>query len=123
MNSAILIDRTRLLPLRNRLEQERELVCANIKTHTFRDDAESEREVQDRIDRAEHLIEIATQDALLASEENLLKKIDLALERIDEGTYGSCISCAEDIPFERLKAKPSVSLCLRCQKNKEHEAR
>ncbi|MEM7387366.1 MAG: TraR/DksA C4-type zinc finger protein [Verrucomicrobiota bacterium] len=56
---------------------------------------------------------------IAAGQENLLAKIDLALERIEAGSYGSCLNCSRLIDSERLAAKPSVSLCLDCQKAKE----
>ncbi len=37
-----------------------------------------------------------------------------ALRRLDDGTYGTCERCGEPIPAERLAARPTASLCLRC---------
>jgi len=59
-------------------------------------------------------------EKLTDSEARLLDKIDLALSRIENGSYGICDSCGGEIPLERLEAKPSVSLCRDCQT--EHEA-
>lgn len=53
------------------------------------------------------------------SDENFLEKIDLALERIENETYGICVGCGHEIPDERLRAKPSVSLCHDCQRKHE----
>jgi DnaK suppressor protein len=41
-------------------------------------------------------------------------EIDQALERIDAGTYGRCVSCANPIPLERLEAVPWAALCVPC---------
>lgn len=41
-------------------------------------------------------------------------EIDLALERLDEGTYGRCVACGEPIPHERLQAVPWAALCVPC---------
>src|ERR1700680_2573848 len=41
-------------------------------------------------------------------------EIDQALERIDAGTYGRCVSCGESIPAERLEAVPWAALCVPC---------
>lgn len=46
------------------------------------------------------------------SEENLLKEIDAALLRIDEGTYGTCRICGRPIGEERLEAVPWTTLCI-----------
>lgn len=43
-----------------------------------------------------------------------LKDVERALEKLDEGTYGSCDVCAEPIPPERLEAIPGSVLCVRC---------
>lgn len=50
---------------------------------------------------------------------NLLAKIELALARLEEGTYDRCARCGGPIPEERLLAKPSVSLCVMCQEEKD----
>jgi DnaK suppressor protein len=41
--------------------------------------------------------------------------IDGALARIENGTYGKCERCGQDIPFERLEAIPTASLCVNCK--------
>ncbi|MBU6300592.1 MAG: TraR/DksA family transcriptional regulator [Verrucomicrobia bacterium] len=53
---------------------------------------------------------------------HLIGKIDLALRRLEEGTYGSCEICGAEIPPDRLLAKPSVSTCLSCQETKEQKS-
>jgi DnaK suppressor protein len=52
-------------------------------------------------------------------ERKLISKIREALERIDEGTYGICESCGEDISEQRLKARPVTTLCIDCKKRQE----
>ncbi len=51
--------------------------------------------------------------------QDLLVKVNRALEKIDEGTYGVCESCGNPIDSARLKALPSVVLCLDCKKREE----
>jgi DnaK suppressor protein len=48
-------------------------------------------------------------------ERKLISKIDLTLLKIDDGTFGKCISCGCDIGDERLKARPVASLCIDCK--------
>lgn len=38
-----------------------------------------------------------------------------ALQRIDEGSYGKCERCGQEIPIERLEARPTATLCVSCQ--------
>ncbi len=49
----------------------------------------------------------------------VLAAIESALRRIDEGTYGTCISCGEQIRYERLEATPWASLCIDCKRKAE----
>lgn len=51
---------------------------------------------------------------LMESEEVTLAAIELALERIAEGTYGVCEECGVKIPKARLNAIPYASLCVKC---------
>lgn len=43
-----------------------------------------------------------------------LKRIDAALERVENGTYGTCLKCEEAISDARLKAVPDAALCKNC---------
>lgn len=52
-------------------------------------------------------------------ERKLISKIRAALERIDEGEYGICESCGEDISEERLTARPVTTRCIDCKKHQE----
>lgn len=56
---------------------------------------------------------------LLDRERKLLKKIDDALVRIDNGEFGMCESCGEDIGRERLIARPVATLCIGCKQAQE----
>jgi len=48
-----------------------------------------------------------------------VEQIDTALEKIDDGSYGSCEACDEPIHPERLEVLPFASLCVQCQRKKE----
>lgn len=54
-------------------------------------------------------------------ERKLIGKIKEALERIENGTYGICEECGEEISTERLKARPVTTLCIECKKKQETE--
>lgn len=49
----------------------------------------------------------------------VLARIDGALKRIDEGTYGTCESCGREIATDRLEAYPWASLCIDCKREAE----
>ena len=44
-----------------------------------------------------------------------LRRIDTALLRINEGSYGQCESCGQEIPQARLQAEPTALRCVKCQ--------
>ena len=44
-----------------------------------------------------------------------LRTLDAASVRMDEGSYGICTNCGQDIGFERLRAKPAAERCIQCQ--------
>ncbi|NOZ78230.1 MAG: TraR/DksA family transcriptional regulator [Acidobacteria bacterium] len=52
---------------------------------------------------------------LSASERGILRRIDKALERIDEGAYGTCLNCSQPIQKGRLDAVPWARFCIECQ--------
>ncbi|MFN0263261.1 TraR/DksA family transcriptional regulator [Tepidamorphus sp. 3E244] len=49
-----------------------------------------------------------------------LRRIDAALERLDEGEYGECDSCGEEISDKRLSVDPAAHLCIACARMGEH---
>lgn len=44
-----------------------------------------------------------------------LRTLDAARARLDQGSYGICSNCGQDIGFERLRANPGAERCIRCQ--------
>ena len=52
-------------------------------------------------------------------ERRLISKIRSALQRIDDGSYGICEECGEDISVARLKARPVTRLCINCKAKQE----
>jgi DnaK suppressor protein len=53
-------------------------------------------------------------DALDVIEKNELGQINNSLKRIEEGSYGVCVECGDEISFSRLKALPFASHCISC---------
>lgn len=60
---------------------------------------------------------------LRGREKILLAKLDLALKKIEDGTFGVCELCEEPIGRKRLEARPETSLCIRCKEDQEREER
>ena len=60
---------------------------------------------------------------LRGREKSLLSKLDLALKKIEDGTFGVCEVCEEPIGKKRLEARPETSLCIKCKEDQEREER
>jgi len=54
-------------------------------------------------------------------EQHLLNKIDDAIERINDDTFGICETCNAPISLKRLKARPVTTLCIECKTKQEYE--
>lgn len=52
-------------------------------------------------------------------ERKLIKKIDEALKRIENGDFGICDACGENISVERLRVRPEATLCISCKEEQE----
>ena len=52
-------------------------------------------------------------------EKQLVRKIDKALENIENGTFGICEECGDKIAIKRLKVRPVTTYCIECKKEKE----
>jgi RNA polymerase-binding transcription factor DksA len=75
-----------------------------------------------------HMADIGTDNfeqeftlSLLENEENALKEIAGALERMDKGAFGRCEECDEAIPRPRLQALPYTRYCVACARKLEEE--
>jgi DnaK suppressor protein len=69
----------------------------------------------DAMDIAKSLADVEAHGNFIERAENQLLQIEDALARAQEGQYGICSGCGEDIPDERLKAVPSAMYCVDCQ--------
>ncbi len=67
-------------------------------------------------DNAHEVAEYATNVPLEETLEERLKEIEKALKRIEDGSYGICEVGGEEIPLERLRAKPETTTCLKHSK-------
>jgi DnaK suppressor protein len=60
---------------------------------------------------------------LRGREKVFLEKIQKALERIEDGSFGVCEDCGEEISVKRLEARPETTLCIRCKEDQERVER
>jgi DnaK suppressor protein len=84
--------------------------------HHMQDEAANFPDPNDRATQeSEFGLELRTRDR----ERKLLRKIDSALARIEEGTYGYCDETGEEIGLKRLEARPVATLCVEAQERRE----
>jgi DnaK suppressor protein len=76
-------------------------------------------DLPDEIDQASSEYAQSMVFRLRDREKFLLKKIEKALSRIEEGTFGMCERCEEPISIKRLDARPVTTLCIRCKEEQE----
>jgi DnaK suppressor protein len=57
--------------------------------------------------------------ALVQMKSETLARIDEAVRRLEDGTYGRCLDCGAEIPEARLRALPFAACCLPCQESEE----
>jgi DnaK suppressor protein len=77
----------------------------------------------DPSDRASVETELAFSLRMQERQGGLVKKIEAALERIEDGTYGICEECGKTIAEKRLKARPVTTLCIKCKREQEEYER
>ena len=73
----------------------------------------------DEIDTASSEVNLQFTGRLREREQGLLAKIDSALLKIQEGSFGECVSCGEDIGLKRLRARPVAERCIECKAEQE----
>jgi DnaK suppressor protein len=56
---------------------------------------------------------------LLNRDSEMSRRVKGALQRIEDGTYGTCLTCEDQISVKRLQAVPWAELCLRCQQGSD----
>ena len=73
----------------------------------------------DPTDRASHESDRSFELRIRDREHKLIKKIKKALVRVENGTFGVCEVCEEDISIERLRARPVTTQCIDCKTREE----
>lgn len=106
---------------KNLLQEERRKVLRHLEDLSESSHEELDLSTGDSVDIASLEINQNNMHKIGKRETYLLKKIDLALSKIDEGTYGECESCGEQISSGRLMARPVAQLCIDCKTMQENQ--
>jgi DnaK suppressor protein len=80
-----------------------------------------QEDLSDETDLASSLIQQQLNCTIRDREYAKLRKIDAALDRIEEGTYGHCEDCDEEIGMKRLENQPWAELCITHAEERERE--
>ena len=76
---------------------------------------ETDNNLSDLLDRASQISEREFSHHLCSREKLYMRRIERSLQDIEDGVYGLCDQCEEDISFKRLKARPTARYCIGCK--------
>ncbi len=105
-----------------RFRKELEEQLATLTQHgavTVHEMGDTDEELPDPNDRATRESDRAKELRLRDRDRKLREKIQVALRRIDDGTFGICESCGQRIDLARLRARPVTTLCIECKREAE----
>ena len=113
--------KSRYNELRQMLEDRRRELMADVqgRIRDVRADGSKDREVLDQGESSEVDIQEDIEFALIQMKSETLNKINEALRRLEETTYGNCFECGDEIAHARLRALPFAVRCKDCEEAKE----
>jgi len=107
--------------IKTRIEKDQKRLSEQLEQIRTARTAKERREGSPFGKREEEAGETAELENLIAQEKLILDQlvdIDLALKKLDNGTYGSCHKCNEQIEVARLEAIPIAKICMKCAQTK-----
>ena len=112
-----------LLKFKELLDEKRRAVLDRARKTLTEDMQLDPSDLPDEMDLASAEYNQSFEFRLRGRDKALLGKLDLALKKIDDGTFGQCESCDEPIGKKRLEARPETGLCIRCKEDQERDER
>ena len=103
------------------LELRRSLAEAEATGAEAEQPVELDQTRQGRLSRMDAMQAQAMSQATGAQRRQLLREVELALERVEDGSYGECEECGEAIASGRLDANPTARLCIGCAEALENQ--
>lgn len=110
-----------LAEIRDALEQQRKALLSDAGEMIGQGITYGAENLPDLGDQASAVTDQNFMLRLKEREQKLLKKIDEALDRMANGTFGICESCGGEIGIKRLKARPVTTLCIECKTKQEED--
>ncbi len=115
------LSKKELKKFREVLEEKRKAVLENAKMTLTDHMVLDPSDLPDEMDLAASEYLQSFEFRLRGREKTHLAKLELALRKIDEGSFGICVECEESISKKRLEARPETQLCIRCKEDQERD--
>ena len=113
------LNKKELKKFRELLEAKRRAVVDNAKKTLTDNMVLDPSDLPDEMDLASSEYLQSFTFRLRGREKSFLDKIQKALVKIEDGTFGKCEECEEEISLKRLEARPETNLCIRCKEDQE----
>ena len=113
------MNKAQLKKFRTLLEEKRDEIVRKAKQTLDEDMTLDADDLPDEMDLASSEYLQSFTFRLRGREKTFLAKINRALAKIDEGNFGICEECEEEISVKRLEARPETTLCIRCKEDQE----
>lgn len=117
------MNKAQLKKFQELLEEKRKDILARAQQTLSQDMTLDQDDLPDEMDLASSEYLQSFTFRLRGREKVFLDKIQKALDRIDDGTFGTCDDCGEQISTKRLEARPETTLCIRCKEDQERVER
>jgi DnaK suppressor protein len=115
------MNKAQLKKFKTLLEQKRDDIIRRAQQTLSEDMTLDANELPDEMDLASTEYLQSFTFRLRGREKTFLRKIQKALEKIEDGTFGLCEECEQPISLKRLEARPEAPLCIKCKEEQERE--
>ena len=113
------MNKTQLKKFKTLLTEKRDEIIKKAKQTLEEDMTLDANDLPDEMDLASSEYLQSFTFRLRGREKAFLDKIQKALLKIDDGSFGTCEQCGEEIQIKRLEARPETTLCIRCKEDQE----
>jgi DnaK suppressor protein len=113
------MNKKELKKFRKILEERRQEIFDQVEETKEKGMAFDPDDLPDEVDLASSEADQSMNLRLRDRERVLLRKVNKAIKKIDEGVYGICESCGDKISPKRLEARPVTDLCIACKEDQE----
>jgi DnaK suppressor protein len=113
------MNKAQLKKFKTMLEEKRDEIVKKAKQTLSEDMMLDANDLPDEMDLASSEYLQSFTFRLRGREKSFLDKIEKALAKIEDGTFGNCEECGEEVTLKRLEARPETSLCIRCKEDQE----